>query len=323
MLLGVDAQRDVASFVARSVSLSSLVEMVGDHRVMLVLDTCYAGKGRGGEDLVEGTRFAVPSYALRHGDQVIEWTAAGPNELSGPLHAVSHGAFTYLAIGAMRGWADGEVDGVRDGQVTATEAQRYVDRSLRVLQIREQTPQLVFGGDADALMLSRKATERGPDLATLAGTESPVSAGRAEVGLGGDAVDFAALAAQAEAARRAKEEADRQAAEAQTRLEAERGRRLAAAATEVRASAKRDFDANSTLVTDPTPEGRPVLEAWLARYGKVTVDGVTEMESMAEVARVEAALVRAVEAVPAPATAMASVSSHRPSVFSPRTMAFF
>lgn len=72
-----------------------------------------------------------------------------------------HGAFTFFAVGAMRGWADGELDGRRDGVVAGEEARMYVQRALRGIGQNGQNP--VWVGDAD-LLLSFGATEQGPPL---------------------------------------------------------------------------------------------------------------------------------------------------------------
>ena len=112
---------------------------------MLVVDACYAGVGRSGEALLEGSRFAVP--ASRPDLDAAEWAAAGADELAGPLEAVEHGAFTYFAVGALRGWADGELGGGRDGAVTGAEAQAYVSRMLRARQVVDQRPALRGASD--------------------------------------------------------------------------------------------------------------------------------------------------------------------------------
>jgi len=55
-------------------------------------------------------------------------------------------------LSAMRGAADGELSGDRDGSVTIREMQAYVTRMLREDQNYEQTPQLL--GDGDWTMVS-------------------------------------------------------------------------------------------------------------------------------------------------------------------------
>ena len=49
-------------------------------------------------------------------------------EAAGSLESLEHGFFTWLVVGALRGWADGEVDGRRDGAVNAVEAGLFVER---------------------------------------------------------------------------------------------------------------------------------------------------------------------------------------------------
>ena len=56
-------------------------------------------------------------------------------------------------------WADGELDGRRDGTVTASEAEAYVTRMLRRAGSNTQTP--IYVGPAD-LVLSTNVTEVGP-----------------------------------------------------------------------------------------------------------------------------------------------------------------
>jgi len=102
----------------------------------------------------------VPAYAVKAKGGVSQWNAAGPNQLSSPLEPVEHGAFTYFAIGALRGWADGELDGKTDGMVTAEEAQAYVSRALRRSGLNEQTPVWV----GDGVPLIEGSLEGSPEL---------------------------------------------------------------------------------------------------------------------------------------------------------------
>jgi hypothetical protein len=166
MLLGDDVRSDATSFEARAVTVSELEKLasVGGAEVVLVLDTCFAGVGRGGGALMANARFSVPAFVAPTTPTVWEWNAAGPNQLSGPLDEARHGAFTYFAVGALRGWADGELSGVRDGRVTAEEAQVYVTRALRARQVHDQAPVWVGLKGGAEVVLSTNATERGPGL---------------------------------------------------------------------------------------------------------------------------------------------------------------
>ncbi len=162
MLLGDDVRSDAIAFAARGVDVKELETLAGAHggRPMFVLDTCYAGAGRSGQSILGGTRFAVPLYAIQ-ATAGAQWNAAAPDEVAAPLDVTRHGAFTFFAVGAMRGWADGELDGRRDGVVAGEEARMYVQRALRGIGQNGQNP--VWVGDAD-LLLSFGATEQGPPL---------------------------------------------------------------------------------------------------------------------------------------------------------------
>ncbi len=169
LLLGGDAATDPEAFARFAVSVDDVRAWAtsGGGEAVLVVDACYNGGGRTGEGvLTGGRRIAVPEYALTATKQAAEWAATGPKELSAPLPAVEHGAFTYFAVGALRGWADGEVDGKRDGNVTGEEANRYVVRALRTVQAQGQTPQLA-SSDASKLVLAKGVKEVGPSAEAL------------------------------------------------------------------------------------------------------------------------------------------------------------
>lgn len=180
LLLGVDAQSDPTAFAPRGLRLSEAREALrsGGGSAALWIDACYTGAGRDGQPLTTGTRFAVPAYATTPAAGTIEWSAAGPGELANPLHGPQHGAFTYLALGALRGWADGATGDARDGVVTPEEANAYVLSGLGALQLNEQHPQLI--GDTTARAWATGATESPPHMtaedlapAPKSGTKKP------------------------------------------------------------------------------------------------------------------------------------------------------
>jgi len=164
LLVGDDAKPQPDVFAARSVSMAQLRERL-DVPALVVADACAAGRGRDGAELVPGTRFAVPTWvdpdpgAAR--PELVVWSAAGPTQLAEPYPAARHGLFTYFAVGALRGWADG-AQGAADGQVTLPEAQAFVERALATVGAT-QRPEL-HGGDALAVPV---AVEAGPDLGRL------------------------------------------------------------------------------------------------------------------------------------------------------------
>lgn len=91
-------------------------------------------------------------------------TRRDPTSSQAPSRPYSTARSPYFAIGALRGWADGELTNVRDGKVTAEEAQAYVSRALRALQIRDQQPVWVSEGSPDEWVLAEGVTEVGPPL---------------------------------------------------------------------------------------------------------------------------------------------------------------
>ncbi len=165
LLVGDDAKPDPTVFVARSVKVR---ELPAD--AVLLLDTCWAGKGRDGAELVPGTRFAVPAFAAApKGGALL--TAAQPSQLSEPYPAADHGLFSYFFAGAARGWADGELDGAPDGQVTLREAQAYVGRAIATVHPSGQQP--TFSGQDRVLVSAPGRLEAGPELAALPKVGAP------------------------------------------------------------------------------------------------------------------------------------------------------
>ncbi|MBN2799133.1 MAG: caspase family protein [Deltaproteobacteria bacterium] len=195
ILLGDDVRQDPTAFESRALSLSEIRGRAAGRRLALFTDACYSGLGRSGEELVSGKRFAVPVRATTPQAETLEWTAAAGDQLSGPLDPAQHGAFTYFMIGALRGWADGQLSGAPDGVVTAEEADLYVRSALKTVQIADQTPELSVSG-ASSWVLSEGRLEAAPSL-------SPVStSGTKTVTVGADqllASDYSAMTARLQA----------------------------------------------------------------------------------------------------------------------------
>ena len=89
-------------------------------------------------------------------------TAARDDEYAGLLPGANRPAFSYLALGAIRGWADVDAD----GSVTAAEVRDYVDRALRLLAVDRRQRSTLEG--ASQALLATGARERGPKLSSLA-----------------------------------------------------------------------------------------------------------------------------------------------------------
>ncbi len=183
LLLGDDVRARAGSLPARGLAVEEVVQVAqgSGTRAVLVLDTCYTGVGRDGAELLPGQRMLVPDHALVPDGEVLIWNAASPGQTSAPLPRVEQGAFTWYVVGALRGWADGELDGLLDGQVTAAEAQAYVARQLAAHSELVQRPTLA-GSEPEAQVLSTGAREADPfeswrALRSLEGGEALVRAG--------------------------------------------------------------------------------------------------------------------------------------------------
>lgn len=168
MLVGVDAQARAASLPNRSLGrqeLMTLLDRSKAGRIHVVLDACFSGRAPDGRNLVEGLQPTVLVdlvQPLPSPRRLLVLSAGREDQFAGPLPGVARPAFSYLALGGLRGWADED----RDGQVTGVELAAYSDRVLRVvLRDRQQSPTMEGEGSA---ALARSASETGPDLAELA-----------------------------------------------------------------------------------------------------------------------------------------------------------
>ena len=163
VLVGVDAQTEPRSLEARGLKRSELVRILEEGaqaQTMVVIDACFSGRTPDGGALAEGLQIVVPERAAEHfqpaGSTVVMAAAQG-QEFAGALPGTKRPAFSYVLLGALRGWAS------TSGVVTVSDAMHYTRQHLRHLDHR-QTPD--FNG-ADDLVLVRGATEEEPQLASL------------------------------------------------------------------------------------------------------------------------------------------------------------
>ena len=173
VLIGVDAQQKAESLYARSVRQSELSAALGGKPTVMVLDACFSGRAAGGGPIAGDLQPLLLSRASTAAGMTL-LSAGKSDQFAGPLPGLGRPAFSYLVLGALRGWGDGN----RDGTVTAQEAVNYAAKALTVLPIgRAQTPELV--GGSGALVLAKKAAEKGPNLTALVSAvpvEKPVAA---------------------------------------------------------------------------------------------------------------------------------------------------
>jgi len=156
-LLGADAQPDDAAWLARGVTLDELARSLRSSggQPVLWLDVGSGPSGRSDATLFGGQPTGTADLAAPKGS--IVWSSAPGSD---PSVLEGHGAFTYLSVGALRGWADGHGEAPDDGTVTPGEAQGWVAETARSLDL----PPPVLLGDTTALAWATGTTADAPLL---------------------------------------------------------------------------------------------------------------------------------------------------------------
>ncbi|MCK6502238.1 caspase family protein [Myxococcota bacterium] len=162
LLLGADVRQTPDSIAERGVSQQSLLALAGGRGapVIAVIDACYSGRTESGP-LMPGVQPLVPVTARVAAESTL-LLAARSDQVAGALPGGSQPAFSYLVLGALRGWAD--IDG--DGAVRAHEVQTYTEQVLSThLNGRTQSPELA--GRAETVLAQLDRPEAAPDIAAI------------------------------------------------------------------------------------------------------------------------------------------------------------
>ncbi|MBI5623991.1 MAG: caspase family protein [Elusimicrobia bacterium] len=165
VLIGVDAQQRADSLYSRSLRQSELMDLLskgGQAASVVVLDACFSGRTAEGKELIKGLQPLIALASPLHGwDRAAVFTAGRSDQFAGPLPGSQRPAFSYLLLGALRGWADHD----QDGSVTAAEALSFTQATLQsVLKDRRQTPELL---GTPAGPLAGPVREPGPDIGSI------------------------------------------------------------------------------------------------------------------------------------------------------------
>jgi len=175
-IVGVEASGSAAGLYGGSLTRTELTELArgGGGEVVLVVDACFSGRSAAGDPLVAGLQPILPTALTRL--PATELLAAGGGQFAGPLPGEDRPAFSYLLLGALRGWGDAN----GDRTVTAAEAHAYTLDALRMMSGttgHQQEPVLL--GQASTV-LAERANEGGPNLDSvrlaLAGSPAPTRA---------------------------------------------------------------------------------------------------------------------------------------------------
>lgn len=170
LLVAADARQTPQSVYTRSLAKADLERELlkgAQARTVVLLDTCFSGRDGGGGSLLPGIQPGLPVMPDTRPDVTL-LSAGKSDEFAGALPGANRPAFSYLVLGALRGW--GDADG--NGEVTAEEAVVYARDVLTVLPTgRRQTPQLQ--GGTEPLVLARGAREQGPSLEAMRAETTP------------------------------------------------------------------------------------------------------------------------------------------------------
>jgi hypothetical protein len=173
LLLGVDVQPTIRSIQSRGLSQNELLRAAGatakDGNVVAIFDACFSGVGSdgSGRPLVPGAQATLP--VRRDASSMKATVLQASEEVAGPLPGHNRPAFSYLLLGASRGWGDDDGDGV----VQLKEAFAWTKKALSVT-VRDRSQVPTMRGDADVVLL-KGARERGPQLTSVVAARLPPS----------------------------------------------------------------------------------------------------------------------------------------------------
>lgn len=166
VLLGTGAAPDALGEDALPLAdVLDLADRSKAKQVFVILDVGFGGRGREGELMFPP---APPPAPIAENKRINVWYSATHAEPSFAWPAAGHGIFTYFVMGAMRGWADGQLGSPADGTVTLAEAQAYVAKVVRSVGGGEQKPSREPRAAVTAWPLAASATEAGPSRERLA-----------------------------------------------------------------------------------------------------------------------------------------------------------
>ena len=156
-ILPIDA--DPNNPMEKAIAVTDLFETLGKRakRTVIILDTSFGNIGRDGLPIFDDYEPFEP-YAVTFSDpNKILWTA---DENQGPTIAyiqAQHSIFSYLILGGLQGWADGELNAMPDGRISFAELQHFVHNTTPQLGLAS-VPSL-FPSAAQEEFILREADE--------------------------------------------------------------------------------------------------------------------------------------------------------------------
>jgi hypothetical protein len=155
-LLPADATEDDLDSAISLTELEELAARSRASRVVIVIDASFDGSERQ-EHINPGEPPPLVRWTDRSNPEVVVWLADETGAARN-YDAAGHGLFTWLAVGAMQGWADDN----GDGNITLVEAQTYVREQSAALG-RTQRPTLDPREETHGMLMTFGDLKASPD----------------------------------------------------------------------------------------------------------------------------------------------------------------
>jgi iron(II)-dependent oxidoreductase len=170
ILLGVDTDADADSIDDRGVPQQRVLSLVGQGKQahsVVVFDACFSGRtGDGSAPLIAGLQATLPNRKATRSTAPQVTVLAASDSFAGPLPKAGRPAFSYLLLGALRGWGDQNGD-------------RAVDVDEAYGFARDNIQALFKGSDrlpskqGPSVVLAKNVREQQPDMAALVSGKCP------------------------------------------------------------------------------------------------------------------------------------------------------
>ena len=138
LLVGVDAKSaTVEDEAIRITDLILDIKRKGKAKdLVFIADADFGGIGRDGLPVYVDRVPPRPNPTVTSDPNIHIWLSDESTQTAPIFPQAQHGIFSYLMLGALRGWSDGILTGNQDGAITLAEAQAYVVRTAPALGVR-------------------------------------------------------------------------------------------------------------------------------------------------------------------------------------------
>ena len=149
-----------------SISFNEIFEMAKKNkrikRVVIIADANFGTKGRDNLKVFKRSQLGIATPLPYSNPNQIVWIPSEDQQPSPHFPIAQQGMFSYLIAGAFRGWADGELDGERDGTLTFGEMQYYVRHKMVALGVPIK-PSVFTAPEVEDIVIHSLKMEESPD----------------------------------------------------------------------------------------------------------------------------------------------------------------